>query len=407
MTDTTEAELVNPDTGLAAIDEHARELIFGSRASAAPRTIINLHALQAVPASLLNRDNLGAQKTLTHGGVTRVRVSSQSWKRAIRTWIREQAITGGAFAARTNRWPAATAEILHASHGVELDVATAKTLAVFKKLGFKTTDRGTTSASIFAHQDTAVRVAEAIAPRLDEIQEVPAEKQGEKSTLHVPAEVIDAALAALSVSNAVDLALFGRMLAEQPVGGRIDGAVSVNHATSVDPAAIVEDFFTAVDDLTPEGEAVSGNLGVSDLSAPVFYRTACIDVEQLRRNLSGANDPDTLTAAAVSVAIEAFVNAVPSAKQRSSNVGTRPSLLVATVGGERLTADNAFTAPIRGENVIADATSALFAVLQGHNRFGAQQKVISLAGDPVAEAAIPAGVDTAENLGALIAAVTK
>lgn len=393
MTDSTN-ELVDPNTGLAAIDETARDIIFGA-ATGTRRSIINLHALQAVPASLLNRDSFGAQKTITHGGVARVRVSSQSWKRAMRTWIREQAVTGGAFAARTNRWPAATAEILAATHGVEVDVATAKALSVFKGLGFKTTDRGTTSASIYAHQDTAARIADVINAHLGEIGDT------------VPNEVIDAARTALSVANAVDLALLGRMLAEQPVGGRIDGAVSVDHATSVDPAAVLEDFFTAVDDLTPEGEAVSGNLGVSDLSAPVFYRTACIDMDQLRRNLAGAEDPDALAAAAATVMVEAFVNAVPSAKQRSSNVGTRPSLVVATTGASRLTAHNAFTAPIRGENVIADATVALFEVLEAQKRFGSPQEAIALAGDPAAERAIPAGTPTVENLRGLTDAVVK
>ncbi|MCT7372659.1 type I-E CRISPR-associated protein Cas7/Cse4/CasC [Mycolicibacterium llatzerense] len=388
----------------SSIDESARALIFGAT-TVKPRTIINLHALHAVPPSLLNRDNLNAQKTVTQGGVVRVRVSSACWKRAMRTWVREQAIAGGAFAARSNRWPAAVAEALVTSHGVERDVATTKAGAVFKALGFKVNERGATAAQIFAHQDLAVRVAEAIAGHLDAIGE---EVGGDgKVKLVVPDEVVAAGRAALSVSNAVDLALFGRMLAEQPVGGEVTGAVSVDHASSVDPAAIVEDFFTAVDDLTPEGEAVSGNLGVSDLSSPVFYRTASIDVDQLRRNLSGAADPDALTAAAVAVLIEAFAVSVPSAKQRSSNVGTRPSLVVATTGPARLTAHNAFTAPIRGENVVADATAALFAVLEAQNRFGAPQPPVVLAGDPAAEGAIPAGVATVGSLRELTEAVTR
>lgn len=382
------------DAPTAGIDDNARALIFGAT-QAKSRTIINLHALHAVPPSLLNRDNLGAQKTVTHGGVVRVRVSSQCWKRAMRTWIREQAIAGGAFAARTNRWPAAVAEALAARHGIDGDVANAKAVAVFKALGFKISDRGTTAAQIFAHQDTAIQIAEVIAAHLDQIGDT------------VAPDVVEAARSALSTANAVDLALFGRMLAEQPVGGRIDGAVSVDHAVSVDPAAILEDFFTAVDDLTPEGEAVSGNLGVSDLSAPVFYRTACIDVDQLRRNLAAATDPEALTAAAVAVMIEAFAIAVPTAKQRSSNVGTRPSLLVATAGTARLTAHNAFTAAIRGEHVVRDATAALFDVLDAQGRFGTPQTPIALAGDPAAEQAIPGGVSTVTTLTDLIAAVTQ
>lgn len=391
----TETLTTDTNTGApSGIADSARELIFGA-AQAKTHTIINLHALHAVPPSLLNRDNLGAQKTVTHGGVVRVRVSSQCWKRAMRTWIRQQAIAGGAFAARTNRWPAAVAEVLSTQHSIDSDVATAKAGAVFKALGFKISDRGTTAAQIFAHQDTAIRIAEVIAANLDRIGD------------NVAPDIVDSARTALSVANAVDLALFGRMLAEQPIGGRIDGAVSVDHAMSVDPAAILEDFFTAVDDLTPEGEAASGNLGVTDLSAPVFYRTASIDVDQLRRNLAAATDPDALTAAATAVMIEAFATAVPSAKQRSSNVGTRPSLLVATAGPARLTAHNAFTVAIRGENVVADATNALFEVLAAQGRFGSPQTPIALAGDPAAEKAIPPGIATVDSLAAFTAAVTQ
>lgn len=394
MTETLNDQQTPTEDQLPVIDEAARALIFGATQSK-PRTIINLHALHAVGPSLLNRDGFNAQKIITHGGVARVRVSSQCWKRAMRTWIREQAITGGAFGARTNRWPAAVAAVLSDRHNVESDVATAKATAVFKALGFKISDRGTTSAQIFAHQDTASNIADVIAAHLDKVGD------------DVESDVVEAARTALSVSNAVDLALFGRMLAEQPIGGRIDGAVSVDHASSVDPAAIIEDFFTAVDDLTPEGEAVSSNLGYSDLSAPVFYRTACIDVDQLRRNLAGAHNADALTAAAVAVMIEAFATAVPAAKQRGSNVGTRPSLLVASAGQARLTAHNAFTSPIRGENVVADATTALFAVLAAQARFGSPQAPIVLAGDPAAEAAIPAGVTTVATLGELTDAVTR
>lgn len=406
MTETLSTDAASAADGplAAGIDETARALIFGAT-QAKSRTIINLHALHAVPPSLLNRDNLNAQKTVTHGGVVRVRVSSQCWKRAMRTWLREQAVTGGAFAARTNRWPAAVAETLVSGYGIEVDVATAKSAAVFKALGFKLNERGATAAQIFAPQDTAARVAAAIAARIDDIGEEAAADG--KVKLVVPAEVIDAGRAALSVANAVDLALFGRMLAEQPVGGRIDGAVSVDHAMSVDPAAIIEDYFTAVDDLAPEGEAVSSNLGVSDLSAPVFYRTACIDVDQLRRNLSGADDAEALTAAAVAVFIEAFAVSVPSAKQRSSNVGTRPSLLVATTGPARLTAHNAFTAPIRGERVVADATAALFEVLAAQNRFGPPQPVVALAGDPAAENAIPTDIATVGSLRELTLTVNR
>src|SRR5512133_3476303 len=48
------------------------------------RTIIDVHVLQTVPPSNLNRDDTGSPKTAVFGGVRRARVSSQAWKRATR-----------------------------------------------------------------------------------------------------------------------------------------------------------------------------------------------------------------------------------------------------------------------------------------------------------------------------------
>ena len=48
------------------------------------RTIIDVHVLQTVPPSNLNRDDTGSPKTAVYGGVRRARVSSQAWKRATR-----------------------------------------------------------------------------------------------------------------------------------------------------------------------------------------------------------------------------------------------------------------------------------------------------------------------------------
>lgn len=50
---------------------------------------LELHILQSVPVTCLNRDDLGSPKTSFFGGVQRARVSSQSWKRAIREYAHE------------------------------------------------------------------------------------------------------------------------------------------------------------------------------------------------------------------------------------------------------------------------------------------------------------------------------
>lgn len=45
---------------------------------------LDLHVLQTVPPSCINRDDTGSPKTAIYGGVTRARVSSQAWKHAMR-----------------------------------------------------------------------------------------------------------------------------------------------------------------------------------------------------------------------------------------------------------------------------------------------------------------------------------
>jgi CRISPR system Cascade subunit CasC len=50
---------------------------------------LELHIIQSVPVACLNRDDLNSPKTAVFGGVQRARVSSQSWKSAIRNYAKE------------------------------------------------------------------------------------------------------------------------------------------------------------------------------------------------------------------------------------------------------------------------------------------------------------------------------
>lgn len=75
-------------------------------------TFIQLHLLTAYPAANLNRDDTGSPKTVVLGGATRLRVSSQSLKRAWRTSeLFEQALAGN-IGIRTGRIAREAANIL-------------------------------------------------------------------------------------------------------------------------------------------------------------------------------------------------------------------------------------------------------------------------------------------------------
>lgn len=362
-----------------------------------PARIINVHVLQAVPPSLLNRDDTGAQKTQTIGGTLRTRVSSQCWKRAMRMKFREEAIAAGAFAHRTNELPDEVAHALVAMGAVDnIEAARSKAAALFLSVGFnmKKSQR-ITNNSVFVHEDAAQRIANAMRDHLDEIVHTPGDTPKAAQKGSAPEKVKEAFKRAFDIDGAMDLALFGSFVAVGDFSSQHTAAVSANNACSVDPAQIVDDFFVAVDDNVvgrkrdaseDAREAATNNMGTSDLSSQVFYRTMALDVSQLRRNLNG---DDALTRTATDAAIHAFISSVPAAKQTSTNAGTLPSLVLVSVGNARLTADNAFTRAIRSDNVVSDAVAALFAQVRYHSRFGVGQSYAVLAGDADADAQVP------------------
>ena len=50
---------------------------------------VDIHVLQTVPPSCVNRDDTGSPKTAVYGGVRRARVSSQAWKRSMTRMVSE------------------------------------------------------------------------------------------------------------------------------------------------------------------------------------------------------------------------------------------------------------------------------------------------------------------------------
>lgn len=50
---------------------------------------VDVHVIQSLPPSCVNRDDTGSPKTAVYGGVRRARVSSQAWKHAMREMFKE------------------------------------------------------------------------------------------------------------------------------------------------------------------------------------------------------------------------------------------------------------------------------------------------------------------------------
>lgn len=328
---------------------------------------INLHAIQQPGPSLLNRDDLGAAKTVNYGGAPRTRISSQSFKRAQREYQRDHRIDGGKYSIATAQWPRLTSEALAADHGFESDVADARVAAAFALIGIKyneKNDKGNTAVSITAPEGTDKKLAQIIVDNEELLISGSAAAQAP-----VKADL----LAALDPDGAIDLAEFGRFIAEVTVLN-FDAAVAVSHAFSVSPFAAVEDFFVLVDDAAKDGETKGGNMGFTPLDAPTLYRTATIDVEQLRRNLNG---DEGLVEKAIHSYIEAFTKALPGAKKNSTNQGILPAVVVASIGVDRRTADNAYSNPIpNGVDVLATATTRLLKQLAINSRVDTARTVV-------------------------------
>ena len=83
-----------------------------------------------------------------------------------------------------------------------------------------------------------------------------------------------------------DLALFGRMIADRPQDNVV-AATQVAHALSTHKVDLEFDFYTAVDDLQPEGETGAGMMGTVEYNAACFSATPISTSRQLRKNLDG------------------------------------------------------------------------------------------------------------------------
>lgn len=94
---------------------------------------VDINVLQSVPSSNINRDDIGAPKTAIYGGVTRARVSSQSWKKAVRTaFIEDEQDADWISGLRTLRAPETLAnELQKIDNSISSEDAMKKATSVF------------------------------------------------------------------------------------------------------------------------------------------------------------------------------------------------------------------------------------------------------------------------------------
>lgn len=302
---------------------------------------LQLHLLTAYPPSNLNRDDLGRPKTAVIGGATRLRISSQSLKRAWRTSDLFESALAGHVGKRTKEMGVHFAKVL-TEHGVPEKKTREWTRAVAERFGKLKKDDGTDSGlhieqlahfspeewqAIFALADTLAARGEA--PKPEELELLRKPLKG------------------------VDIALFGRMLADA-TRYNVEAAAQVAHAITVHKVAVEDDFFTAVDDLnTGEEDLGAGHMGETEFGAGLFYLYLCIDRRLLIENLGG---DESLARRGLRALVEAAATVAPTGKQNSFASRARASYILCETGDQQpRSLSVAFLKPIGGQDMLTAA----------------------------------------------------
>lgn len=357
---------------------------------------IDLHAVQAVPFANLNRDDTNSVKTMQFGGVNRTRVSSQSWKRAIRLEIQR---TLGQSALRTRRVAERLAQHLRQERGWPEKLAWRAGVytVVASSIGAEPPQKKKeeaepgrddvpwgTKAMVYIPDSAITRLGQIAEQHRAALEAAPDNPDLKAKSALLPSDEIDEILRS---TNGI-INLMGRMLAELD-HAKVDGAVQVAHAMTTHETDGEIDYFSAVDDVTDawRDSPGSAHMGHAEYSAGTFYRYATLDLSDLLGNLKGDQSAARELAEAF---LAATILSLPQAKKNSTAPHTVPDLIVVTVRADRpysyaaafeqpilAGADGGFTRPsIDALDQYAGALTALLgrrtAVYSGHAGIGAK-----------------------------------
>ena len=278
------------------------------------RLYVDFHVLQTVPPSCINRDDTGSPKTAIYGGVTRARVSSQAWKHAMRQAFVEESLLDEEDVGKRTKKVTELVEKEIAALAPEKDAA---------KLAKKNDEKGTKALFFISQAQIKALATLAVA---DDIEDKKAYKEALQK--------------ALRKNPSVDIALFGRMVADDP-SLNFDAAAQVAHSISTHAVQNEYDYFTAVDDCQVEDNAGAGHLGTVEYNSATLYRYATVNVMELERHLGAEKAAEVVRSFG-----EAFIRSMPTGKQSFAEAPAK-SFTVGT-GLEAL-------APAQPQNTMLDA----------------------------------------------------
>ncbi|ATG50696.1 type I-E CRISPR-associated protein Cas7/Cse4/CasC [Brachybacterium vulturis] len=308
--------------------------------------VLDIHALHTLPPSNINRDDTGAPKSAVFGGVPRHRVSSQSWKRAIRRDF-EKTLGADHVGFRTKRVADLVADrVQELTKGDDAmwdrERADAAAMNLFTGAGIKLTEAKVREGEEKRGAETGYLLF--LSPRqIDNAARKLVETDGAKPSKKEARALLDDA-------HSIDIAMFGRMVADAP-DYNVDASVQVAHAIGIHESEPEFDYYTAVDDIVEDKEETgAGMIGTMQMTSSTLYRFATVDLRSLQENLGDANAAVEATTAFVN----SFITSLPSGKQNSYAHNTVPELVYLTIRDTRsLSLVNAFESPVRAADGVS------------------------------------------------------
>ena len=264
------------------------------------RLYVDFHVLQTVPPSCINRDDTGSPKTAVYGGVLRARVSSQAWKHAMRVMFTGEMSDAVETGYRTKKGTDLVAKQIKALAPDKDALKLAQ--KVIADAGIKSDDKGT-KALFFMSTAQAKALAELA------VEGCKDKKQYKE---------------ALKAAPSADMALFGRMVADDP-SLNYDAAAQVAHSISTHAVKNEYDYFTAVDDCQTDSTG-AGHLGTVEYNSSTLYRYATVNVLELAGQLGAEQAAETVRAFG-----EAFLFSMPTGKQNTFANRTLPDAVYVTI----------------------------------------------------------------------------
>lgn len=320
---------------------------------------LDIHVLQTVPPSNINRDDTGSPKTAQYGGVTRTRVSSQSWKKAIRDYFLKNgdAENVGIRSKNIPEYIAKEIRKINSSISEEDSIKMACDILREVKISCKkdkNTGKFFTEVLIFLSKFQLKSLAE---------KAVSVYATEKKRSKKYSEEIIQT----IKEGNTIDIALFGRMVATN-IELNEDASCQVAHSISTHAVQTEFDFFTAVDDLAPEDNAGAGMLGTVEFNSSTLYRYANVAIHEFNRQLDGRKEE---VINSLKLLIKAFAESMPTGKVNTFANQTVPQVLMINLRTDRpVSLVSAFENPVKHrDGYVKESAERLFDELKKVEKF--------------------------------------